>query len=554
MWRPAHLSSGAAQDDPVPMSASAGRLGALVIVAVGLACVLPSVASATDYCVGVNTSCAPANHRDKLEEALAAASMTPVADRILLGAEKYTAPSTAGFTYSSPASPVEIVGAGVGKSILTATGGADGILEISGANGSSVSDMTFSGPPNESFGFEGLSTNGVARHVEVIEDSAQISTYRIGVYLGDGGTLEDSSVKLDPSKGTVGVFIGDGHVLRSSLTALTGAKSNNGTIERSRLFAGELGVEAYDGVTSVSSTRIDVAEGDGLHAEAYSGIPTSSVTADGVTLVSHSPGVAAAVASTKPDAGFGAAVNLKNSVLRGFSQGLQAEATGAGKASVTIAYSDYDPSGNSTSGGANAKIEAANVSNVGDAGFVNAAAGDYHLRAGSRLIDAGAPGTAQGLDLDGHPLVTDGNGDGVARRDIGAFEASAVPPVSQPSPADAQPPLITGFRATPALFAIGRALTPRAARRHHGTRFRYVLSEQARVSLKIQRRLRGRHARYRTVATLTRSGRAGVNRIRFTGRIGKRALRAGRYRARITATDAAGNRSAPRATRFRIAR
>ena len=74
------------------------------------------------------------------------------------------------------------------------------------------------------------------------------------------------------------------------------------------------------------------------------------------------------------------------------------------------------------------------------------------------------------------------------------------------------------------------------------------------MSLKIQRRVRGLRARYRTVATLTRSGRAGVNLTRFTGRIGKRALRPGRYRARITAIDTAANRSAPRTTRFRVAR
>ena len=74
------------------------------------------------------------------------------------------------------------------------------------------------------------------------------------------------------------------------------------------------------------------------------------------------------------------------------------------------------------------------------------------------------------------------------------------------------------------------------------------------MSLRIQRRLHGRRARYRTVAKLTRSGRAGVNLTRFTGRIGRRALRPGRYRARITAIDSAGNRSAPRTTRFRVAR
>jgi hypothetical protein len=91
------------------------------------------------------------------------------------------------------------------------------------------------------------------------------------------------------------------------------------------------------------------------------------------------------------------------------------------------------------------------------------------------------------------------------------------------------------------------------------------------VTLKIQRALAGRrqgggcvrptpklrHAkrctRYRTIGTLARSAGRGANSTRFTGRIGKRALRPGGYRALLSATDAAANRSTPRAARFRIA-
>ena len=163
---------------------------------------------------------------------------------------------------------------------------------------------------------------------------------------------------------------------------------------------------------------------------------------------------------------------------------------------------------------------------------------------------------------------------------MGAFELQPAPAGAQqptggqhPGTAvpDTQPPVVSGFRADPTLFAVARAGTPIAAGIPHGTHFRYTLSEPARVTLKIQRALTGRrqhgkcvrptlqlrHARrctrYRTIGTLSRNVSQGANSTRFTGRIGERALRPGSYRAVIGATDAAANRSTPRAVRFRIA-
>jgi hypothetical protein len=49
-----------------------------------------------------------------------------------------------------------------------------------------------------------------------------------------------------------------------------------------------------------------------------------------------------------------------------------------------------------------------------------------------------------------------------------------------------------------------------------------------------------------------RSAPAGANRHAFSGRIGNRPLPPGRYRATITATDAAYNRSRSKEVDFRI--
>ncbi len=521
------------------------------IGAVVIAGALPSVAGATDYCVGLNTACDALNHRATLQQALDAAAAAPNADRILLGAEPYTAPTAAGFSYQAQNSPVQIIGQGVGQTTLTGPAGAHGIVYLFGGAGSSVSDLTIDGPQNVAGGYAGLFTQNTARRIKVMDDPTQSNFISTGVYLEGGGTLEDSTVTLH-GWGVTGVFLAGGHVRRSSLTAETGAKANNGSIEQSRIYGYDTGVMAYGGTTSIVSSRISAGETYGILAASYAGVPRTTVSADSVTIVGTGGAGTGAAATTEYDTAFSAELHLTNSIVRGFPHALEATAPASGEAKVTTSYSDYDPSANSKSG-LHASIAAANVLNVGNAGFVDAAGGDYHLLRGSPLVDAGAPATPQALDLDGKALVTDGNGDGSARRDVGAFELPAAPGGDKPVP-DTQAPLITGFRATPALFRIGRASTAVAASTPRGTRFRYTLSEQARVTFKIQRRLAGHPARYRRVGRLTRSGRAGVNRTRFSGRLGKRALRPGRYRVRITAIDAAGNRSARRIARFRITR
>ena len=127
----------------------------------------------------------------------------------------------------------------------------------------------------------------------------------------------------------------------------------------------------------------------------------------------------------------------------------------------------------------------------------------------------------------------DGNGDGAARRDIGAYELPAVP-APQPQ-ADTQAPVISAFRARRAVLS-------------------YTLSESARVVVKVQRRLAGRRARYRTIGRLSASGATGANRTRASARLRRKEARPGRYRAVIVAVDAAGNRSAPKTAGFRVRR
>ena len=59
--------------------------------------------------------------------------------------------------------------------------------------------------------------------------------------------------------------------------------------------------------------------------------------------------------------------------------------------------------------------------------FLNSGAGDFHLQPGSQAIDAGSDALAPPVDFDGVTRPQDGNGDGVAIVDIGAYELATIP-------------------------------------------------------------------------------------------------------------------------------
>jgi len=138
---------------------------------------------------------------------------------------------------------------------------------------------------------------------------------------------------------------------------------------------------------------------------------------------------------------------------------------------------------------------------------------------------------------------------------------------------DAQAPTFLSASLAPKVFAVDRR-GPRevAVAAAKGTTIRYTLSEAARVTVTIERRTPGRKVkgkcRKQTRANRrkpackrwVRAGRfavasvAGANRKKFSGRIGRRVLGPGTYRAVLVATDAAGNASAPKRLGFKVVR
>ena len=101
-----------------------------------------------------------------------------------------------------------------------------------------------------------------------------------------------------------------------------------------------------------------------------------------------------------------------------------------------------------------------------------------------------------------------------------------------------------------------------------GTELRFTLSERAAVYVVITQAVSGhkkgkrciagrkRHAKKctttRVLGTLARAGTSGPNRIAFSGRIGKKALKPGSYRMLIVAKDLSGNVSVTSHASFTI--
>lgn len=134
-------------------------------------------------------------------------------------------------------------------------------------------------------------------------------------------------------------------------------------------------------------------------------------------------------------------------------------------------------------------------------------------------------------------------------------------------------PVLRSFRVSPSRFAVGAKATALSAatRAPRGTKVRFDVSAAGSLRITIARLLPGRRSGARCVkptrklrtrkrctravakGTLTRKVTAGTGTIAFSGRLGRKALAAGRYRAIAVATSpGAPAPSAPRTARFTV--
>jgi hypothetical protein len=363
--------------------------------------------------------------------------------------------------------------------------------------------------------------------------------------------------------------------------------SDTALISRDDDWAGAAGVVGYrgDGLTSAAGTdpRVVVADGSGtpVDVNANQTDPRAVGLAAGVTEFELPDPVVALQGSATA-----AAPHLVLSLdTRGWS-------------GVKVSYRlrDVDPSSI-----ANAVQPVALQYRVGTTG-------DFASVTGGFVADATTgPGTATLVtpvsaalpaDADDKPLVqlrilttnAVGQDEWVGVDDIEVEATGAVcaaprpqpaePPPAQPPPSTEPPPprapatrlSLTDLRLSPSTFKAARSGPAVTQRGRAGASLAFRLSRPAKVEFRVSSarvpglrapivgggtRVPGKHVAriplvYREVGRFSVRGRRGVNRLRFTGRLRGRALRAGTYRLTAQAIDRASTASAPSAVSFWI--
>jgi hypothetical protein len=544
------------------------RFALLAVTFAVAALALPALASAKDYCFGDIPGCTSNGYDEsKLDLALAEAESNGTADRFFLAPPaQFNKP--AGYQSSEP---VEIIGAGRDKTVLSSDV-AGAVLTLGGNKNSSVRGLTIKPVGSATVG---LRLAGSDAH-DVAVDAASAPALLAGVIASDGAGFSAGSIDIGSAAMPAFVVLdGSAAVSGSRLVAPKGygvsSLGSDATVRRSTLDA-KFGASASSGHLAVSDSLIDLrgkgsnATGRAVGVTAFpeSSPGTAEADLDRVTIVGSTPGTIDAIGVSAGANGVAqsATIHMRDSVISGIGLPLARQGLNGATVNVSTDRSLYPQPVFPLNDGTGSLIEEHRLS--GNPGFVDEAGGDFHLAIGSPLIDAGGPGPLPSgtADLDGNPRPSDGNGDGIAVTDVGAFEfrggaagpaagsgTGATPPSGAPAP-----PVLSGLKVSPRRLAIGTPL-PRllpATNKRRARTIGFSLTRAARVEFRFTRLTAdGKTKRIRTRVRIR--ARRGANRVRFAARLSRRVrLRAGAYRVTAIAVDSAGSRSKPATTRFTV--
>jgi hypothetical protein len=407
------------------------------------------VASATTICVPAFTSACPNSAgnvaKADLEEALSFQGSDGKADEVRIAAGTFTenggfepAGGSATSLELTGSDPLTIVGAGPAATILTSASTSNNYavnFDFNGSRELMVRGLTLQAPASMPDG-EGavvqLGKGNTLDNVNIVSlnpGSDGVSAGRSGAVFRNGevrgggasGSIADG---LTASSDGASFLIEDSTVRGASWALYTGGSSTALTARRVAV----VGARTYGGIDTggalkIENSTITIDDGIGLYVSANTS--NSTLNADHVTVV-NSGGTDPALEGKKFGNGAGnGTLVATNSIFRGFGSGYKTETAfgpGIGVISLTARYSNL-PKGESTAGGV---VD----SSLGNIDVDPQLAADFSLPPGSLSVDAGDP-AAGGLTTDflNATRPTDGNGDGIARRDQGAFEYQPPPAV-----------------------------------------------------------------------------------------------------------------------------
>ena len=508
-----------------------------VVLSVALAiftAIAAAPASATTFCVpGFHAGCLD-NGSNVAEADLEAAMNTNdtdgIGDRVLVGAITYTGPDS---LRPLGTDPLTVIGSGTGQTRITSSSTSNSFVVNLSQRPTQMRDLTIVIPasfpdfPSSGSALQATNSSFDRVNVESLNDRSSAAVSMLGditfrdcrFYGAEGGTINVGARANDAlGPGTL-------RLVRTEIDdAVTGVVANTPDIEvrleQSKVSEPE-NFAARAGTGGRLSIENSVIEAGSSHAIE---VVTSSLPAEQTSRVSvaSSTIVAKANATNAPlsvTIGGGpnsadAEVTVADSIIRGFDNTWDVDAPagpGLGTASLVLTGSNFPAIGLPVD---SLSVDFSDSRNI-DQDPLFFGPSDYRLRPGSPSIDAAANAADRPrLDFDGSRRPLDGNGDGVAIRDQGAFERP-----------DRTAPKITLLKS--------KKLSKGAIR------ISLRLSEPARLvySLKpVPKRLRGK---LRRTVVVKRSGRRGANALPVKGR----RLSPGRYVLRVTAIDASDNRS-----------
>lgn len=501
----------------------------VVTVATLIAC---ASASATTFCVPGYYAACPNSGGNVAQPDLQAAVETNggdgVPDTVMVDAFTYVDTQT---LEPDGTDPLKIIGAGTDKTVITSASNLNVYVMTQGFGDRplTLKDLSIVAPASfpDSGGAGLFIQAGKLVNVNIESKNLGLQTalnasgateYTGGRIFGSAGGLIGEAVRTygsEPGQLTIdGVDIVGAQVGISLTDAdqpvlfRNGRVLGTGAAASVQIFGGDLKFEnsVVEAGSSVGFT-MGSADSDVTHFD----LVNSTVVAAGHPTVKAISGAVSNAASQDS-----IRVTVSDSIIRGFDSTYNLSAPNSsplGDAYISFEHSNFNLLGTRTGDGSTYIPS----SNINQDPLFNPS-GDYSLLPGSPSIDAGDPfETDPATDINGVIRPLDGNGDGKAVRDQGAYEYNPTNPVN-----DTTAPTVSKVKFRKPTGKKGGSVS-------------LTLSEAAKVQLTFKPTGKPKRKTFK----LKKQSKAGKSVIKLK----KGKLKAGKYRLSVTATDAAGNKS-----------